>query len=623
MFKIKNKPKSPDVVKQMDEVLGKPPVPQNSVSRVAFNKQEDELLTMRVKLQQKEHMIAEREKSLRKETKNLESEINDLKKVRSNIWDELDSLRTERIRLSEESQVLRQEIKDHKMQIREAKQSSEFVKKKQAAFEEREFKLKSREQAIGAKEKELSAIEYQIRQKQNDFARVTKIIQVEKESFEKAKQVLLNDIDVLSKKKIMLEANISELTTEYSTEKKRLEQAMHDVKELYAVAEKKNQAIDRRAMTVEKDLDQKQKLAVGDIVKLQKESNLREEHLIKFSLDLDKRELELKSWQEEVAHEKARIDLAKKEQENVRKSIVELTTEERMVEQRIAEKRKQFDNLLIDYNNKVTELKQDTQMLQEKEDEVVSKVKDLEDEEKALKKRQEEFIEEIDELEKDRLLFDKKVEQFSKKIDLATRTDKDFNQRQNALKEWEVQLEEKEQKIHKNAEYKLKTSLLKSELASLEKELKRLQPKVTKAQDIEKKFTLREKKIQEREAMLGEKEMLIKNMVLDLSDERSKLSSSEFAAYFEKELETNELANKEETVYKAVEMVSETNPNNYSLLTLLEQARQALVAHDVEKARSIYAKLNDAYKKLPSNEGKRKLYYEILELKTDIELTAV
>ena len=53
------KPTKEDVSRKMDELLGKPPVPGNA-SKKELSAKEDELLNLRVKLQQKEKYLSEK-----------------------------------------------------------------------------------------------------------------------------------------------------------------------------------------------------------------------------------------------------------------------------------------------------------------------------------------------------------------------------------------------------------------------------------------------------------------------------------------------------------------------------------------------------------------------------------
>ena len=84
-----------------------------------------------------------------------------------------------------------------------------------------------------------------------------------------------------------------------------------------------------------------------------------------------------------------------------------------------------------------------------------------------------------------------------------------------------------------------------------------------------------------------------------------------------------ELENKQDEIKTTYEAVEERNPRNYSVLSLMQDARVALTSKNMDNAKHLYSKINALYKKLPATSEKKRLYYEILELKTDIELAGV
>ena len=57
-----------------------------------------------------------------------------------------------------------------------------------------------------------------------------------------------------------------------------------------------------------------------------------------------------------------------------------------------------------------------------------------------------------------------------------------------------------------------------------------------------------------------------------------------------------------------------------AIYSLIEQARNTINSNNFDSARSLYSQIQREYAMLKDIEDKKKVYYEIMELKTDIEL---
>lgn len=602
-----------DVSEQMDKLLGKPPVP-TYLSKAELSAKEDELVNTRVKLQQKETELSEKEGSLKKELRDLQNTVYELKRARAQLWEDIDKLQRQKefaahevAETKEDIEELKEELRSKQTAIKDAQEIGRLLDKKRAQIAE----LEEREQ-------KLVLVERQLKEKEVTMNRLSQLIARETEIFEKRKRSQINEIDDLEKQKILLLAQVKEIDSELSVEQKRLKQALGDVKELYKAAEQKNKFIDVRAQNVEKELEKKRTFL-----------DEREMKLNKYALTLDKNELDIREWESELHKEHERLGSEKKEEDEIRNKIIELTTEERMIEQRIADKNTKITELERDYSSKSEELKRDQSLLEEKEQEIVDKVKQLEDDEHILAKKEDEFIEQIHELEKDKLLFDSKVREFSDRLARTKEIDKEISAFNKEVAEKTLELNkreeviyDREQKMKIAAEFKESIKVLKEQKATMEKQLKVLQVKSSKAEEINKKITEREKKVQDRERMLSEKDTQIKQLFSDFLTQKSDLEGKDIRAYYE-QLGPSEVEAEETQLEVASEMVAEGKPSNYQLLSLIANARNALNASDYAQAHEIYAKLNTLYKKLPANVEKKKLYYEILELKTDIELKMI
>ncbi|HIH39918.1 TPA: hypothetical protein HA219_04335 [Candidatus Woesearchaeota archaeon] len=574
-----------DVSKKMDILLGRPPV-SGSSNHKELSEKEDELLNLRVKLQNKEKYLNEKESKLNKETKELETNILGLKKERAKLWEDIEELKMEEENSSSHLFKINEEIRVRKKEIKQADEIHDLLEKKQKKFKEREEDIKEREYFIAEKEKETVKLNRDIKDKEEIIHRLSKMINTERTQFEHDRKIIAQEIDELQKRKTLLNAEVAALKDENSAERKRLDESMRDVKQMYDLAEKKILATDRRAKDIEAVLYKK------------------ENDLTKFSLNLDKREMELKEWAEQLEKERSRLLLEQKEEVALRKNIVELSTEERLLEQSASEKRKQLEDFEADYETKKEDLKRDQAMLDDKEDEIIRRIKQLEDDERLLAEKEEEFIDKITELEKDRRLFDKKAAEFSEMIGAV----KEVKNKEAELSKRELDIEAKEQKIAKVSETRVNISNLKKEKETLAKELKHLQSRVAKANEINKKLSARER-------MLSEQEEKLKAIFSHMSGEDANISSVPQTPY--------ELENKQDEIRTTYEAVEETNPKNYSVISLMQDARSALISKNIVSAKQLYSRINSMYKKLPATAEKKRLYYEILELKTDIELAGV
>jgi len=73
-----------------------------------------------------------------------------------------------------------------------------------------------------------------------------------------------------------------------------------------------------------------------------------------------------------------------------------------------------------------------------------------------------------------------------------------------------------------------------------------------------------------------------------------------------------------EMMQKAIEAES---PGNLEIYDMIQQARDAILGKQYELARQIYTSIQSAYEQLDLTlNKKRQIYFDVLELKTDIEL---
>ena len=72
------------------------------------------------------------------------------------------------------------------------------------------------------------------------------------------------------------------------------------------------------------------------------------------------------------------------------------------------------------------------------------------------------------------------------------------------------------------------------------------------------------------------------------------------------------------------EALSSDSNEEYAIYALIEKAKESVSRGDTSKARELYGQIRDAYSKLRlGKEEKKKVYYDVMALKTDIELASI
>jgi len=160
----------------------------------------------------------------------------------------------------------------------------------------------------------------------------------------------------------------------------------------------------------------------------------------------------------------------------------------------------------------------------------------------------------------------------------------------------------------KSSRIKLKKQMEK-ELASLDKEVNKKVAKIADLKDIDEK----EKKLKEKEYMLNKKEEMLEKGVKQMKSEEKQIKNKAFRIPVE-DLTMKGTAGIVEEASRA------EKPSTLAVYSLIEQARHAITANDFNGAKSVYDKIQEQYSLLKEIEDKKKVYYEIMELKTDIEL---
>ena len=274
--------------------------------------------------------------SIGRQVEDLRIDLGRLKGLKQELANDITYLKNQREDLYKYLQQILAEAKSKKQQIREAEHIKSLVAEKEAKFNQKEKVLDRKEKDLIKKEREAKSLDRKIKQKEKALDKVSSEQRKLKKSFEERKAYLFAQTKPLEERRRALIEQITALKSESDVENRRLKQAMHDVKELYDVAERKNEAVDSRAKKIENELEQKKNYLhnkimneetgfkkevkgmkqelKSDKLKLLKQSHdkerylrEKEEKLARLAFNLDEREHELKLLAKSISREKYRM----------------------------------------------------------------------------------------------------------------------------------------------------------------------------------------------------------------------------------------------------------------------------------------------------------------------------
>ena len=274
--------------------------------------------------------------SISRQVEDLRTDLGRLKALKQELTIDINDLKNQREQLYNYLQQILSEAKSKKKQIKDAEHIKSLVAQKEVKFTQKEKILAKREKDLEKKEKQARSLDKVIGRKERALDQVSGEQRKLKKSFEERKAYLFAQIKPLEERRKVLIEQILTLKNESDLENRRLKQAMNDVKELYQVAENKNQEVDRRAKKIENSLEQKKKELHSKIAKEEedfksevkdmkqelrsdklkfmdqshkKERYLdeKESKLARLTMKLDEREHELNALAKEISRERYKI----------------------------------------------------------------------------------------------------------------------------------------------------------------------------------------------------------------------------------------------------------------------------------------------------------------------------
>lgn len=260
---------------------------------------------------------------------------------------------------------------------------------------------------------------------------------------------------------------------------------------------------------------------------------------------------------------------------------------------------------------------------------VDSKFKDFEQKSKAVKKLQKDLNTQSRSLEKlDRKISDEKDILDIRESDYKDRL-KDLNAREKEINKSELKIENDFMKINDAKSLKAKLPLLEKKYSELEKqfnikskEIARLdvdyQVKHENLKEREDRLFTLEKELQLKSESLAKREQRIADMQEDMLNKQAGLTYNRFDSMLNEELMKLENGqNRFATSYVQ-------NPRHEELYSLIGQAKLLISKNDVANAKQVYAQIGGLFDKIDARDTEKKnIYYQLLELKTDIELASL
>lgn len=564
--------------------------------------------------------------------------------------------------LQERYIVLRSEVEDREKTLRHVES---LLKEKQRDYADREKTLNSKEKLlrelttdIAEKKAKLSEKDAKLKETEEYLDKFEESLKRQEKDVHTLREDAEKEIAQLTKEKQHLSDSIIELSAKRQTLAALVDEEQNRLKEIREVIRKQ---LDENTVRNKKLAKEEQKLLTF------------KSELDRLAIALQSREESLTAQEKElVAREKTLADSQSsfdKEIKGWRGQLASLDAKKRGLDQEI-----------LDKENYVKDLAQNEKLLSDKETTIINRIKELEADQKLLEEREREIVETVSILENDRKLLDEKEQEFVNVIDnlekkestllkrelVIQAKEKDITRREQDIKAVEDDiiktrdaLEEKEKKISRVKELKANTDQLEKQIVQLQQDISTLGSKKLKLMEIkELDAQIQELKIQrerlrtelekERDALEVEINKLSAKAA-DLNEykrlERQLSVREEFLTRKEEELDNAwQTVHREDTqlVERAVreapshvedlrteaelrsEIAQAETPRQLEIYSIIAKTRDALKRGDLVAARQWYQQLKPLYTRLQvSNSERKKIYYEVLELKTDIELSAL
>gem|GEM_PF-5911257 len=565
-------------------------------------------------------------------------------------------------KLQETYLIIRRQTEERQAAL---KQLDELIKRRQSEYAGREKTLSGKEKflhdltiELAEKKTTLSEKEENLKEKEKHLTGLEESLIQREQGLKKEREDFENETRRMHRDRQHLGDEIIELSAKRQTLAVSLKDEHARLKDIEGLINKQLSDYQARA----------RKVAKG------------EENLLRFKSELDRLAIALKGRDETLTAIEKDV-IAREQALNDTKAAFD--KESRQWQGELAgldAKKREIDQQILEKESYLKDLEQNEKLLSDKETEIIERIKDLEEDEKLLEERQQEIIETVKVLEQDRRELDEKEKEFISVIDKLEKKERESQARERKLEQKEKELatreqdikqveddiiktrddlEAKEKKIARVKELKANEENLQKQVEQLNQEIAKLATKklrvmeikdleaniqglklqrerlrtelekekdalelqinklAAKAADMEEYKRL-EKQLAMREDFLDRKEGELDKAWQTVKQEEDHLSERAFRAAPAKVEEIRSVAEIHSDIARA------DTPRQLEIYTIIARTRDAIRRGDLATARQLYNQLKPMYERLRvSNDERKKIYYEVLELKTDIELSAL
>lgn len=531
--------------------------------------------------------------------------------------------------------------------IKLSKKETHLLEDKEVSIHEKERRLKRKEKDMYKFEKELKFEEKQWldeQRKRNQELKklddeIEEEIKLKHTEWKKEHALMKQDLKALKQEvrenKILLKTEITKLSDSTAM----LNKQKHDISTLQQRKQDINEALINR--------ENKIKLAESGLSR--KGSELLEKERV-----INKKDMMLK---DSLIYINRKNDEFKKSLEETKNHINELK-KQKVINQNILEDNRKFlTGIKISISREINSFRKNKNLLDNEEKSIVAKVSQIE---QATKKIHQAARSKVSQIEQAAKKFKQTEETLTKnKVNLINSATKKFNHAEARLiertrvvnekiriskedqKEFEEAMSRREKVINEDKkwldrQYKLlddkKTQIravkeFKASIPVLEGKYKELQKQIAKKEQelhrtteeaVAKWELLKDKELElkKREKNVEEGKKLLKHLQNKLIDERANLSDKEAKEYFASDIHIKE-AQEEMVELKTLKAKPE-------IIEMIEKARFLFNNNKVNEAKDILKRVkNDFEKAKLSQKDKRKAYYDMMEIATEIKLASL
>lgn len=373
--------------------------------------------------------------------------------------------------------------------------------------------------------------------------------------------------------------------------------------------------------SMERQIEQKEKSLMG-------KKNVFEKDIANLMDNQARQEQEFKKRKEQIDREisqkrkELEMEIAKKKEQadndvsQKRKELEKFINTKGNIDQEISQKRKEFDLELMHKQEQLEQIerlmvsrknlmKENEALLDDKEKSILEKLEELEATKRELEQDKRDIIAELKKLNKAKADMTEK----SKKKDEMRKREEFLKQKESEIKEKEKELETEKTEIEDAEFQKYMAEILREVMAGVKEESNDI---------IVPNSVLGFVKEQMRK---GESVPSIRQSLSRSGWGNDMIDKAIDEVYIRTELEKEGIKPAQIPMQKRPSKKQIVADNTQKIYSLLQSARHLVKEHKIDNAKETLTEIKLIYEKLPIEESKKSLlYYDIMELKTDIDL---